>query len=214
MGKSLGIVLLVFISVHALAGLGVLAYGLGTGRFAEDRIDQYLATWRGEKLVPPLEEVVVEEVKESPQDAGARIETARIKREMLSRELQMQFQLLRDQAVTINISREVIEKQKQELKDKKGQFEDEVTKQRQSAEDEGFRKALSYYSGMKASQVKDAFMNMSDDEVVRYLAEMNPDTAIGILDRFREPLEQEKQLRIMSLLKEYGKLDVLDDSSP
>ena len=57
MGKTLTIALIALFIVHSLALLGLLGYGAVTGRFDQDKRQQYLATWRGEKLVAPPPEL-------------------------------------------------------------------------------------------------------------------------------------------------------------
>ena len=53
MGKLIVTMLLTLLLANSLALLGIVGYGLSTGRFDAEMRTQYLATWGGEKLVPP-----------------------------------------------------------------------------------------------------------------------------------------------------------------
>jgi len=190
--------------LHSLVFLGLIGFGLATGRFDAEKREQYLATWRGEKLVPPSEEAeqVVEE--ESPQQASARIAEAQTQREILNRELQRQLGLLRDMKITVEMAQQKLNKDLQELKAQQEAFAAKVAEQQRRAQEEGFRKALKNYSQMKPKYVVADFMKMDDTEVVRYVAAMKPDVATRILNQFRSPEEQAKRLRIMQLLEQQG----------
>ena len=201
MGRTLIKVLIIILLIHALAGMGLLAYGLATGRFAPDRVKQYLATWRGQELVPPPPESVVEEERESPRAAVARIAAAEGEQEMLTRELQMRLERLRTMALTVASAQNKVEKERQQL----AQLQDEFSQANQQAQDlaraAGFQKALKSYSNMKPKLVKEDFMRMADQEAVRYLSAMKPDVATAILEKFKTDSEQEKRLRLIRLLE-------------
>ena len=63
-----------------------------------------------EKLVvEPPEEVVVAEEEVSPEEAGSRIQAEQLAREVLSREMQLHEQLLRDKEQSILAAREKLD---------------------------------------------------------------------------------------------------------
>jgi len=208
MGKLILNVLLVVLVAHSLALVGFLGYGAMTNRFDYDKREQYLATWRGEKLVPPPQEVVVEEKQETPQQAGARIMASQVEREVLNREMELYAQLLRNKEVTIDVAQIKLEKDIEDLKVKREEFAELMEENNEKIQDENFRKALKNYSIMKPKYVKDDFMQMEDKEVIRYLAEMKSDTATKILEQFKQPEEQSKRLRLMRLLENYGVINL------
>ena len=105
MGKTILTILLVLFLVHFLALLGMLGYGAATGRFDAEQRAQYLATWQGEKLIPEPEDNGAVEDTEAPQEAGMRIAALEEQREMTSRELQRDNQLLRTQMDTVAAER-------------------------------------------------------------------------------------------------------------
>ena len=208
MGKTALTVLIVLLLTHSLAIFGILGYGLATERLDEEKRQQYLATWRGEKLVPPppVVEVVVEE--ETPQEAGARILAAQLEREILTREMELYAQLIRDKEITVKEVQAKLEKDVQELQTSRDNFAAEVQKQNDDALAEGFQKALKNYSAMKAKNVKDDFMTMEDKDAVRYLSAMKTDIATGVLEQFRTAEELLKRQKLLKMLENYGKVDL------
>ena len=188
--------------VHSLAIIGLCGFGLVTGRFDSDKRAQYLATWRGETLVPPTEQVEVVEETESPQQASLRIENAEQEIEIGNRQIERNIEVLRSMQTTIKESRIQLQKDRQRLGIEKDAFDTQFADYNQKAKEEGFRKALKNYSQMKPKLVKEDFMKMQDEQVVRYLAQMKADVATKILEKFKTPQEQQKRLAVMELLKQ------------
>ncbi|MBN1766795.1 MAG: hypothetical protein JW860_16190 [Sedimentisphaerales bacterium] len=208
MGKTFIIALMILFVVNSLALLGLMGYGAATGRFDQEKRQQYLATWRGEKLVSPPPEEQAKEEEEPTQETGTKILAAQLEREIINRELQLYAQQLRDKEFTITVARDKLQKDLLELQSRRDEFQDEVTQRNEKAREEGFQKALRNYSTMKAKYVKDDFMQMEDKDVVRYLTAMKPDVATAILERFKTPEEMAKRLRVMQLLEEEGIIDI------
>ena len=82
-------------------------------------------------------------------------------------------------------------------------FDDQMNQYNEQVQSEGFQKSLQAYSKIKPESAKTDFMQMSDDEVVRYLSNMKPDVVTQILDRFRTPEEMDKRLKLMRLLEKH-----------
>ncbi len=196
--KSLGLVLL----IHVLALIGLMLYGLGTGRFSEEKIQQYLATWKGHKLVPPPPVVNEEETAESPSDATARISTNEIQKEILTREIQRQIEQMNNMKYTVDLARKKLDTDLLELKQKQESFQQTVKTNNEQAQDVGFLKTVASYSSMKPKMVKNDFMNMDDKEVVRYLSVMKQDVVTKVLNQFKTDDEQAKRVRVLRMLQE------------
>ena len=194
--------------IHLIGLVGLSVYGLATGRFAPEKREQYLATWKGEKLVPYVEEVVEEVAEESPRDASARIMEQQLNQEIVSRELQLQLDLLKNMKETLDEAQNKLQKDKTQFVSKKDDFDDKVKENQAKAKDEGFKKALATYSTMNPKYVKDDFMVMDEKEVVRYLTAMKPGVRTEVLSKFRAPEEQIKRVKLMEMLKENGIVDV------
>lgn len=196
------------LAVLGLAALGLLGYGLISGRLDQERRHQYAATWRGEKLVPPVVETQQTAMTESPQEASTRIAEAQIQDEIVSRELQQQMELLRDMKITVDLAQDQLTKDLKTLKTERDALVQELVVQRQKAQNEGFQKALKNYSQMKAKDVVADFMVMDDNDVVRYLSAMKSDVATKILSQFRSPAEREKRIRLMQMMENFNAVAV------
>ncbi len=194
--------------LHLLAVVGVISYGLVSGRFDAEKRQQYLATWQGEKLVPYQEEVVEEAVEESPRDATARIHQTQLSQEVVNRELQRQLELLRDMKITLDEAHTKLEKDRSQLDQLQEEFTSKLQEQQEKASEEGFQKAMQTYSQMNPKYVKDDFMQMDEKEVVRFLSAMKPGIRTEVLSKFREPQEQQKRVQLIKMLKENGIIDV------
>jgi flagellar motility protein MotE (MotC chaperone) len=188
---------------NSLALLGIVGYGLSTGRFDAEMRTQYLATWRGEKLVPPPPEEKIVEEKETPQQASARIVEAQIRREILTREIQREMELALYMQQTVAKAKLKLDKDIKQLQTDKLAFDNQMTQYNEKVRSEGFQKSLQAYSKMKPKSAKSDFMQMNDDEVVQYLSNMKPDVVTQILDQFRTPEELDKRLKLMRLLEKH-----------
>ena len=203
MGKLFVTILLTLLLANSLTLLGILGYGLSTGRFNSEMRAQYLATGRGEKHVPPLPEEEVVEEKETPQQASARIAEAQIQREILTREIQRDMELARDMQQTVAMAKLKLDKDIKQLQTDKLAFDDQMTQYNEKVQSEGFKKLLQAYSKIKPESAKTDFMQMNDEEAVRYLSNMKSDVVTQILDRFRTPEELDKRLKLMRLLEKH-----------
>ena len=204
MGKVILITLVVILLAHCLALVGLVGYGAATGRLDQAKIDQYLATWRGQELVPPPPEEEETQEQESPQQAAARIAQAEEQGKILTLEMQRQLELLRDMKFAVEAARAKLQKDLAQLEKNRAGFEEKLAQQQNKARDENFQKALRNYSQMKPKYVKNDFMAMDENDAVRYLAAMKPDTATKVLNYFKTDEEQEKRRRLMKLLEQEG----------
>ena len=207
MSKLILTVLIVLLAVHSLALVGFLGYGAATGRFDQQKRNQYLATWRGEILEPPTIEEIDQTEQEAPQQASARIKADQRDREILSREMQLHDQHLRDKQVTIDAAQSKLEKDIEKLRIQEDEFAARIAEHNEKAQNEDFKKALKIISQMKSKYVKDDFMKMDDSDVIRYLAAMKADTATNILNQFKTPDEKVKRIRLIKMLEQYGVIE-------
>ena len=207
MNKFILTILLTLIIANFLAVTGILGYGTATGRFDPQWRNQYVATWRGEKLVPEPNELLVAE-EEGAQQASVRIEEREIGKEVLTREMQQEIERLRNMKFTLELARKKLNKELNQLHLEKEAFAQQLAEQENQAQQEGFQKALKGYSEMKSKFVKEDFMKMADEDVVRYISAMKTDTATAILNQFRTPAEQEKRQRVMKLLENHKVVEI------
>jgi len=214
MAKTIATIIITLLLIHFLAIAGFLGYGAMTGRFDGEKRAQYLATWRGEKLVAPTEEIQTAQAEEeAPQPASARIETKEAEKEIAVRQVERELELLRNMRFTLDVLQRNLNQQKKELEEKEAAFAGALETERKKMESEGFRKALQDYSSMKSKYAKNDLMKMEDAEAVRYLSAMKPDVATRILNQFKTPQEQEKRMRLLKQLKDQN-VAVVEAAAP
>ena len=192
----MGLVLL-----HLLVMAGLLGYGLVTGRFNSETMKHYLATWKGEKLVPSPVELEAASEEESPAGAADRIAAMEIDTEMLSRELRRQIDTLRQMKFTVDTAQRALTEHRNKFEAEQQAFAAKVGEAKLRQQDVGFHQALKTYSSLNAKYAKNDFMAMTDEKVARYISEMKPKIAKKILEKFQSPQEEKKRLRVMQLLE-------------
>ena len=69
------------------------------------------------------------------------------------------------------------------------------------AADKGFQDALQLYGTMRPKQVKDVFVTLPEDVVVRYLRAMEPRAASKVLKEFKAPAELERLKTLMERVR-------------
>ncbi len=190
--------------IHILALLGMLGYGAVSGRFDKEKRQQYIETWKGQKLVPYVEEIIEEVPEESPQAAAARIKDDRIASEIFKQNLQAKMDLLENMQITVESAQSKLEQDILKLRTERDELLEKLELQNSKSTDENFQKALSAYSQMNPKYVKDDLMGMPEDDAVEYLAAMKSSVRTEVLSKFREPVEQAKRVNLIAKLKEYG----------
>ena len=200
--------------ICGLAAVGLVGYGLATGRLDPEKRQQYFATWRGEKLVPPAPEVEQALDDEKAKQASERIAATEIKREIITREIQRDIELARYMQTTLAQAQNKLSGDIELLQKNQSAFTQKLDQYNRQAQQEGFQKALKNYSLMKPKSAKADFMKMDDDQVVAYLSQMKPDVATGILEQFRTPEELDKRLRVMEMLEQHRTVKLDDQNNP
>lgn len=200
MGKLLLRVGWVLILAHFFTLGGLLGYGFFTGRFDGEKMEQYLATWRGDKLVAPAPVEETAEEQEGPNEASARIASREVDDEMTSREQQRQADLLRNLKFAVEAAQAKLQDDIRAFQAEKATFAAERQVHEAKMNDEGFQTQLKIYERMKPKYVKNDFMQMAETDAVRYIAAMKSDVAKKILEQFRTTEEEHKRRQIMRLL--------------
>lgn len=204
MGKFLLSLIIAVIAVHIIILLGALGYGWATERFDDEKLEQYVATWQGVELVEKLEVTEQQETEETPTDAIARIAEMEIKSETLRRNLFRQLEVLQNMKMTVEMAREKLTKESGDLQAQKNEFFAAVEQYENRVFEAGFQKVLKNYSSLKPKLVKNDFMQMEEEQVVRYLMAMKSDTATKILNTFKTPEEEAKRQRILRLMETHN----------
>ena len=201
-------ILLTLLIANSLAFVGLLGYGAATGRFHADARQQYLATWRGEKLVaaPEVVEQVVEQ--ETPEQASARIAAAQIQQEVFAREVQRDIEIARSMQASVIEARIRLTSDLEESEKQKHTFLAKLQEYDQNVTSEGFQKSLKTYSSMKPDVFKQDLMAMDEDRAVLLLANMKPDVVTKVLEKCETPQEQAKRLRLLQRIEEMRRLSL------
>ena len=100
-------------------------------------------------------------------------------RERQLNDLQQQIRIARDQAQQ---QRDALAKETKKLADQEQQA-------KKQEEDQGFQDTLKLYRSMSGKQVKQIFLTLDDDTMVRYLQAMQPRDANKIIKEFKAPEE-------------------------
>jgi flagellar motility protein MotE (MotC chaperone) len=204
MGRFLLTLIIAVLAVHIVILLGAMGYGWATDRFEGDKLDQYIATWQGVDLVEKPEEVEADVIEETPTDAIARIAESEIKSETLRRNLSRQVEVLRNMKMTVDMAQRKLEGDMEDFQAQKTEFLETIDQYENRVREAGFQKALKSYSSLKPKLVKNDFMQMEDEQVVRYLSAMKPDTVKKILNNFKRPDEEAKRQRILQLMETHN----------
>jgi len=192
----------IIIAINLLAVTSFLGYSIMIGKFDAAHRSQYLATFKGEKLVLYVETDEINKSEAEQAQAKDRIEEFELQGKKISRDVQELIQILRQREFSLKLAKAAFKDERKRLEIEKKKFKNKITVESEMAKEKGFQVALQRYSIMKAAIVKDDFMTMDDDQVVRYISAMPADTAKGILERFRSPEEKLKRQRVMKVLQE------------
>ena len=206
MGKFLLLLIIAVIAVHIIVLLGALGYGWATERFDDEKLEQYVATWQGVELVEKPEVTEQQETEETPTDAIASIVEMEIKSETLRRNLFRQLEVLQNMKMTVEMAREKLTKESGDLQAQKNEFFAAVEQYENRVLEAGFQKVLKNYSLLKPKLVKNDFMQLEEEQVVRYLTAMKSDTATKILNTFKTPEEEAKRQRILRLMETHNSI--------
>jgi len=223
--KSLGIALVAVVLLN-VAALGALAGWLGaTGRLnkarvqkmvevfdqtiAQDERERQKAKQQAKKQAERAERAArLERVKDGPitmQDRLAAKQRAdQVAMHRLNR-LQAETGDLRQQ---IERAKQRITEQKQQLEQKREKFQQFVDERTQQMQEEDFQKAVEMYESVGADKAKRMFQQLlqqgKQDQVVKYLAAMQPRTASRVLQAFETPQEVQQATDLVERLRQRG----------
>jgi flagellar motility protein MotE (MotC chaperone) len=110
------------------------------------------------------------------------------------RELIALQDLVNNAEARLKSEREAFEKQRSALETR----EQEAAR---LASDKGFQDALKLYRTMKPKQIKEVFVGLPDDVVVRYLRAMEPRVASKVLKEFTTPAEVQRVQVLMEQVR-------------
>ena len=220
--KRIGLVALIVLALNFLAVAGGVGYLVGTGK-----LDKEKAIAIGKVVFPDPPPPATQPSKDTRDPATTQPflrfdellerQTGKTAAEQVAflRETfdSMSAQLDRQRREVLDLRRQADFAQEQVAKDRAAvvarakALDDREMKQRALEKDAGFQKTLDVYNGMELVQVKDLFMKIDEETVVRYLQAMEPRRVSRIVKEFTSPEELSKA---QSLLEKMRK----NDASP
>ncbi len=194
------------IALIAIANLliigGFTAYLLISGKLNATSSEIIAAALRGEKLIPAATTQPSTMPATQPDNSlstdkknsfqGIEMQLARLER--ARKEIDDRYARLKDAEFKLIKDREYLTQREME-------FQNQLKLQQQAGADEGFNKALLLYTQMPPKAVKDDFMKLDLDIVVRYLASMKKQDSAKILKEFKSPDEEKRRQEIMERIR-------------
>ena len=216
--KKVGLLALLVLAINFLAVAGGVGYLFGTGKLDKEK---------GKEIVKILFPVPVPTSQPSTQPADSEVDDPMMSIDQLlirttgmsaaeqnefirSTFESMSAQLDRQRREVIDLRRQVDFAQQQLAKDRlaldqREKNVDSLDKKKSSAaQDEGFNKSLAVYDAMKSKQVKDVFMGLEEEIVVRYLQAMDPRRVSSIIKEFKTPEELGKAQSLLEQMRKNG----------
>jgi hypothetical protein len=222
--KKLGLLVLLVLALNFLAVAGGVGYLIGTGKLDKDKGKDIAKILFPEPV--PATQPSTQPSDTDPTDPLLSIDELLVKTTGMSAAEQNEFlrstfesmsaQLDRQRREVIDLRRQVDFAQAQLAKDRVALEAREKTlverdeRQTAAATDKGFQESLAVYDAMKSKQVKDIFLSLEEDTVVRYLQAMDPRRVSSIIKEFKTPEELSKA---QSLLEKMRKNDVSQDAA-
>lgn len=216
--KKLGLLALLLLAIHFLAVAGGVGYLVGTGKLDKEKAKEI-----GKILFPepvPATQPTTQPADTDPNDPLLSIDELLVKTTGMSAAEQNEFlrstfesmsaQLDRQRREVIDLRRQVDFAQVQLAKDRAALDAREKTlqardeQQTAAATDKGFQESLAVYDAMKAKQVKDIFITLEEDTVVRYLQAMDPRRVSSILKEFKTPEELSRAQSLLEKMRKNG----------
>lgn len=177
---------------------GLLGYLVSSGRLNAESLSKIVAILRGEDLRPETTTAPVQTTQPTTQRVKpAMLENIDIEYALLEREKRV----IQDRMLRLKDAELKLLKDREAFLAEKDKFYKEMELIKKAREDEGFQKALSLYSNMPPKLVKEDFMKLDIDVVVRYLMNMPKMTASKILREFKSPEEQKRRQEILERIR-------------
>ncbi len=221
--KKLGLVVLLVLAINFLALAGGVGYLVSSGKLDKDK-GKEIAKILFPEPVPtsqpstqpsesdssdPLLSIDELLVKTTGMSAAEQNEFLRSTFESMSAQLDRQRREVIDLRRQVDFAQAQIAKDRAELETREMTLTQRDEQQTAAAKDKGFQETLAVYDAMKAKQVKDIFLSLEEDTVVRYLQAMDPRRASSIIKEFKTPVELS---RAQSLLEKMRKNGVTQDA--
>lgn len=224
--KKLGLLVLLVLAINFLAVAGGVGYLFGTGKLDKDKAKEigkiiFPATApTSQPATQPVETdlsdplVSIDEllVKTTGMSAAEQNEFLRTTFESLSAQLDRQRRELIDLRRQVDFAQVQLQKDRSDLESREKTLRQRDEAQAAAATDKGFKESLAVYDAMKAKQVKEIFLTLDEDTVVRYLQAMDPRRVSGILKEYKTPAEISQAQSLLEKMRKNGVMQEAKDS--
>lgn len=185
----------------ALAVAGLLASMGVTGKLTGRNIDLIGKVLRGEPLGEETPQVELAATTRPAAAATVQISQNAADAELRNLQILRREQELQYTNTQLIALRNLIAQEREQLRQGRLVLEREILAAQRLEHDAGFKQQLKLYETMPASQVKDVFMNLPDEEAATYLRSMNARIAGRILSQFRTSTEQQRRQKLLELMR-------------
>jgi hypothetical protein len=226
--------LLAVLQVLMLLGLG--GYVLASGRLDKEKATTILALLRHTGTPDGLHEHVdlildppaateaaapaATQKSSGPLDAdhaasaADRLAYAQQAVDALRLQLDQQEQELRHRQELLDGQRASLDEKFVELDARKKAFDDAMAAEEAKQKDENFTRAAALYDELKPKQIRDIFMGLPPDVVVRYIKAMDTERAGKIIAEFKTPEEQRFISEVLEKIRIDGTEHAMSTTAP
>jgi hypothetical protein len=211
--KNLYHVLLLTLAINFLALAGGVGWLYKDGRLGQEQVAQIKQILYPPAVPPPADaepdpttrpaiDLEALLAKASGRTAAEQVEFLQQSFDAQTAQLDRRYRELLDLQRQIELAKQHLAADRANLAAGEQKLRDEQQLQEKLASDKGFQDSLSLYQTMPAKQVKQVFMSLDDETVVRYLQAMAPRTASKIVKEFRTPEETARVQRVLERMRQ------------
>lgn len=214
--KKLGLVALIVLALNFLAVAGGVGYLVGTGKLDKDKAlavgkllfppppaptSQPAADTRDPATTQPLLRFDELLERQTGKTASEQVAFLRETFDSMSATLDRQRREVLDLKRQADYAQEQVARDRAAVTARAKTLDDREAKQRALETDVGFQKTLDVYNGMDTVQIKDLFMKIDEETVVRYLQAMEPRRVSRIVKEFTSPEELSKAQSLLEKMR-------------
>lgn len=181
---------------------GIVGYLLAGKKLNPQSASAIAAVLRGEALVPASSAAATAAATTAPAtrpvaEEPRSIESIEMQLAMLDREKRF----VTDRYSALKAAELKLIQDREALNQKQQGVEQQINLQKQASVDKGFATALDLYTKMPPDAVKEDFMKLDLDIVVRYMMNMPKQRSAKILQEFESPEEQKRRQEITERIR-------------
>lgn len=218
--------------INVLAVLGLLGYLHYTDRLDRQRLDKVagvfsltIAQENEQKAQAQAQaqreeaerqrQAHLQQVAQGPVTTIEQLELDRQRQERSMLQLERFREEMRALQRQLDLARQVVAAQQEQVKVDRQRLVDEFGKEQALRDDRDFRQAVELYESLRPRQTKEMFRALiaqdRQEEVVKYLANMQPRKAAAVLKEFKQPEEIKLAADLVEALRRRG-VDLLQNA--